>query len=149
MINKFEGDYEFLSNFFFSPFSFKGIEYPTNEHFFQAMKTVDRNLQKAIAQAPTPGKAKRLGRQVNLVPNWETIKDTVMYQGLKLKFSDPILKEKLLATGNEKLEEGNWWHDNFWGNCYCPKCKNIEGVNKLGKLLMLLRKELKNEQSNT
>ena len=72
-----------------------------------------------------------------------------MYQGLKLKFSDPILKEKLLATGNEKLEEGNWWHDNFWGNCYCPKCKNIEGVNKLGKLLMLLRKELKDEQSNT
>jgi predicted NAD-dependent protein-ADP-ribosyltransferase YbiA (DUF1768 family) len=42
--------------------------------------------------------------------------------------------------------EGNWWHDNFWGDCYCnnksgkhPECLK-PGLNKLGLLLMNLRR---------
>ena len=41
MIVEFDGEYEFLSNFYHSPFTHDGITYPTNEHFFQAMKTLD------------------------------------------------------------------------------------------------------------
>ena len=58
--------------------------------------------------------------------------------GLKFTQNQEI-KEKLLATGNSILIEGNYWHDNFWGNCLCSKCKYIKGRNNLGKILMKRR----------
>jgi predicted NAD-dependent protein-ADP-ribosyltransferase YbiA (DUF1768 family) len=65
-----------------------------------------------------------------------------MMRGLRLKFQDPKLRAMLLATGNEELIEGNTWHDNTWGDCSCDACKDIEGKNMLGKLLMKVRDEL-------
>ena len=63
-----------------------------------------------------------------------------------IKTENETLKERLLATGDEYLEEGTTgWHDNIWGNCSCEKCKNIPGENRLGKILMRIREELKNE----
>lgn len=142
MIVEFDGDYAFLSNFYPSAIYHDGITYPTNEHFFQAMKTLDIETRKAIAAAPTPGAAKRMGRHVALRPDWEKIKVDVMRLGLMLKFTDAELAEKLLATGDEELVEGNWWHDNTWGNCHCTECSRKGGRNLLGMLLMELRKEL-------
>ena len=66
-----------------------------------------------------------------------------MYQALWLKFSIPTLREKLLATDNEELVEGNTWHDNTWGECSCERCKDIKGQNRLGKMLMQIREEIK------
>lgn len=143
MINEFVNENEFLSNFYPSPIKDeKGIEYPTVEHYFQAAKTLDESERKAIAAAPTPGKAKQMGRNVNLRRDWEVIKEYIMYDALRLKFADPVLAEKLLATGDQDLEEGNWWHDNTWGNCKCDKCKDIPGKNLLGQLLMRVRSEI-------
>ena len=142
MINRFEKEYFFLSNFYEHPIEENGIIYPTNEHYFQAMKTLNIAERKKIAAAPTPGEAKRMGRSVSLRPDWEEIKLDVMKRGLRLKFADLALAEKLLDTLDEELVEGNWWHDNIWGNCNCDKCKNIKGQNNLGKLLMKIRAEL-------
>ena len=145
MILEFEGKYDFLSNFYPSPIFYDGITYPTNEHFFQAMKTLDQEERKKIAAADTPGKAKRMGRSVDLRPDWEKIKVEVMRLGLILKFQNPDLKEKLLATGDEELIEGNWWCDQFWGSCNCSKHIRTPGRNVLGMLLMELRKEIQYE----
>ena len=136
MINSFEKEYSFLSNFYDSPIVEDGITYPTNEHYFQAMKTLDLKKRKEIAACDTPGKAKQMGRKVFLRPDWEDVKIDVMETGLRKKFSNPDLAKKLVATGNEELVEGNWWNDTFWGVC--------EGVgeNHLGKLLMKIRAEL-------
>jgi ribA/ribD-fused uncharacterized protein len=142
MIVEFDGENEFLSNFYHSPIFYEGIVYPTNEHFFQAMKTLDPEERKEIAAADTPGQAKRMGRSVTLRPDWERIKVDVMRTGLMLKFTDAALAKKLLDTGDEELVEGNWWHDNTWGNCHCPKCSRLGGRNLLGMLLMEVRKEL-------
>ena len=142
MIDFFDGKYAFLSNFYESPFEFEGIEYPTNEHFFQAMKTNDISKRIAIAAAETPGKAKRMGRQVALRADWEYVKEDIMMQGLRLKFQNPALKELLKETGKAHLVEGNTWHDCTWGACSCPECADKKKHNKLGKLLMQLREEL-------
>jgi ribA/ribD-fused uncharacterized protein len=142
MIVEFDGENEFLSNFYPSPILHEGIVYPTNEHFFQAMKTLDLVERKAIANAETPGMAKRMGRTVKLRSDWEQVKVDVMRTGLMLKFSDAKLAQKLIDTGDEELVEGNWWHDNTWGNCHCPKCSRLGGRNLLGMLLMEVRKEL-------
>ena len=110
------------------------------------MKTPSMEEAMEIAAAHTPGRAKRLGRKCQLRPDWEEIKIPVMRSALRKKFSDPELKAKLLATGDQHLEEGNTWHDNFWGVCYCDRCQDIMAHNHLGKLLMELRKELKEEK---
>ena len=77
MINCFDGEYAFLSNFYFSPMIIDNVVYTTNEHFFQAMKSLNPKERQAIILAPTPGKAKRLGRKVSLRKDWEDIKEEV------------------------------------------------------------------------
>jgi len=59
---------------------------------------------------------------------------------LREKFSkDPELRAKLLNTGTSKLVEGNTWGDRFWGVC------RGQGENNLGRLLMKVREELRNQ----
>ena len=144
MINRFEGKYSFLSNFYQSTISDGNLMFPTVEHLFQAAKTTDMAEYEKIACARTPNEAKYLGRHVALRKDWEEVKEQVMYKALVEKFSIPELRRSLLATGDEELIEGNVWHDNTWGNCTCERCRNIEGQNKLGKLLMKIREEIKN-----
>ncbi len=140
MIDKFDGQYAFLSNFYNSPIRpfDDDILYPTVEHAFQAQKTLNISIRKEIAAQPTPGKAKAIGRNIILRSDWRDIRIQIMYRALKAKFKDTKLAQKLLSTGNEKLVEGNWWGDKYWGVC------NGEGENNLGKLLMKIREELKN-----
>jgi predicted NAD-dependent protein-ADP-ribosyltransferase YbiA (DUF1768 family) len=58
---------------------------------------------------------------------------------LQQKFSDPVLKEKLLATGGAVLVEGNTWGDTFWG------VYKRNGMNHLGRLLMKVRAECRGQ----
>ena len=146
MIDCFDGHWAFLSNFYWNEIEFEDITYPTNEHFFQAMKTLDIDERRAIANCRTPGQAKRMGRRVALRSDWEVVKESVMLEGLCLKFADEQLADWLLETGDEELVEGTTWHDNEWGNCSCPKCAHIEGKNKLGRLLMIVRDMIKDER---
>lgn len=150
LIDCFEGEFAFLSNFFDSPIEFIAVDgskqtAPTVEHYFQASKAMFAEEQKAIVNAPTPGKSKRLGRHCLLRPDWEDVKDSIMREALVKKFADPTLRKMLLKTGDAKLVEGNHWCDNEWGNCSCEKCKHIQGKNKLGKLLMEIREEIRND----
>jgi len=147
-INKFRGEFFFLSNFAFSPIKFARQKWPTAEHLFQALKTVDPSEREKIRKLKRPSEAKRLGRQVILKSNWNEKRNLHMLFVLRMKFKqNSELTKKLLATENAILEEGNNWHDNYWGNCSCSRCKNIKGENHLGKLLMQVREELKNENS--
>lgn len=146
MINKFDGQYAFLSNFYNSTIFDKNnnLSYPTVEHAFQAAKAQTPEEAYNISIASTPGMAKRLGRHCKLRPNWEEIKNDVMLNLLRQKFADPILQKKLIDTMDEYLEEGNTWHDNYWGVCYCVNCEDTIGKNHLGKALMQVRSELRN-----
>ena len=147
VISKFEGEHEFLSNFYPSKIIYDiddgHIVYaPTIEHAFQAAKTFNPFEESDILTAPTPGKAKRLGRKCELRKDWEEAKDNVMRKFLCKKFAIPELRQKLLDTGDAYLIEGNYWHDNHFGICYCEKCKG-KGENILGQLLMDIRKEIR------
>ena len=136
-IDCFDGEFDFLSNFYESTIYHDGIKYPTVEHAFQAAKTMDLNERIKIANMNTPGKAKRAGRKVALRPDWEQVKFEVMKELVTIKFLNPDLKAKLLATKNAELIEGNTWNDTCWG-----VCKGI-GQNNLGKILMEVRENLK------
>lgn len=141
-IGRFHGAYRFLSNFFPSPVVYAGETYPTAEHAFQAAKTLDKKWRARIQGAAVPGNAKALGRAAPLREDWEAVKIAVMFGVLFHKFlAHTLLIDRLAATDPAYLEEGNTWHDNFWGVCYCADCPGL-GKNILGKLLMRLRDQL-------
>jgi len=138
VIGHFVGPYRFLSNFFPAEIELDGEIYPTVEAAFQARKTLDPDERAKIRVAKTPGVAKRLGRRVKLVPDWEKIKITVMTDLVRQKFTrHRALAAELLATWDQKLVEGNTWRDHFWGVC------DGYGLNWLGKILMKVRDELR------
>lgn len=137
MITSFRGNYRFLSNFWFAPVMYEGIEYPTSEHAFQAAKSLNPRERTAICRLSEPKNAKHIGRTVQLRPDWEAIKIRVMEDIVRAKFTqNEDLKAMLLNTGEEGLIEGNWWGDTFWG-----ECKGV-GENHLGRILMKIRREL-------
>jgi len=143
VIEHFRGQYDFLSNFHPAQIRFEGIDFPTVEHAFQAAKTKDRGLRLAVANAPSPGAAKRIGRRLPLRGDWEATKVGVMRDLVRLKFvTHAELGTKLLATGIATLVEGNTWNDRFWGICHG------EGRNQLGQILMEIRQELAETSSS-
>lgn len=141
IIDRFTGKYDFLSNYYECEVKYDGITYNNAEAAFQSakLKNVD---DRVIFRHLSPNYAKRLGRSICLRDDWLIVKRDVMTEIIRSKFSDPNLKKKLLNTGNAILVEGNYWHDNYWGNCICDKCKDIKGKNYLGKILMKVRDEM-------
>jgi hypothetical protein len=139
-IASFSDEFRFLSNFFPSPFIHNDILYKSVEHFYQAQKTIDIEKRKELAECKTAAIVKKESRKITIREDWEAIKDKVMWTGLANKFiPGSELAEMLLATEDLILEEGNYWGDVYWG----VDSKTGKGKNKLGKMLMKLRKILK------
>ncbi len=132
---EFRGKYYFLNNFYNAEIIYENKHYQNNEAAFQAMKCPERADDFRYLNG---AEAKRLGRHVPLRSDWEKIKEKVMYEICLAKFTqNPELKKELLQTGDCELIEGNSWNDTYWGVC------NGYGKNKLGKILMQIRAELR------
>lgn len=160
-IGVFKGDWGFLSNF--SPVVVKlcidhqGVphagltgdavdieEYASVEHAYQAAKFLDAKIRERFRlPGMEPGQAKNyakyLENQGKVRPDWKQVNLEIMRGLLVQKFTYSILRRKLIATFGAELVEGNWWHDNFFGNCLCDECQSILGQNHLGRLLMEIR----------
>jgi hypothetical protein len=129
-----------LSNFHGAPFTINGKTYPTVEHFFQSQKFPgDPVLQEKIRVAKTPVGAKRMGqaKSEHFRPDWDEIKETVMMEGLRAKFTqNPQLADLLRSTGTAMLIE-KMPRDSYWGSG-----PNGCGRNRMGRLLEQVRKEI-------
>ena len=149
-LNGFNDKFSFLSNFYSHkniniklPYNTQnGKFYSSNnvETLFQAAKCLKINDIEKILKAATPGQAKRLGKKIELRPDWEIIKTKVMKELIENKFKlNPVLKKQLINIPNNKyIVEMNVWNDKEWGVCY----KTLVGNNKLGKILMEVKAEL-------
>ena len=140
-IRTFKNKNAFLSNFYPVFVYYEGMRFPSVEHAFQAAKTNDLETRKLFMIAPTAKDAKRLGRQVKLRKDWDSVKVNVMEMLLRQKFARPALREQLLNTKDSMLIEGNNHGDTFWGVC------KGTGENYLGRLLMKIRQEINEEES--
>ena len=138
-IDSFRGKYYFLSNFFPAEVTYNGLTYQNNEAAFQAQKTYSKE-ERIEFTTLEPRDAKRRGRRVRLRRDWEQVKDRIMEEIVRAKFSqNEELKEQLLATGDAQLVEGNRWNDRYWG----VDIRSGVGENHLGKILMKVRSELR------
>jgi len=111
------------------------------EHAYQAHKTLNEDSREMIRNAKDPSIAKKLGRGVEMRPDWEVVREGLMRDFIRKKFESPFLADQLLKTGDSELVFGNTWNDRVWGVC------RGTGSNLLGKILMEVRQELKNSSS--
>ena len=143
MIKEFKNQYFFLSNFYEYPIYYNKLVFCNAEAAFQAQKVINEKDQYKFINL-NASQARKLGKTVQLRKDWEEIKDNVMYEIVKRKFTiNKELQQKLLETKEKKLVEGNWWHDTYWG----VDSKTGIGQNKLGKILMKVREEAKNNNA--
>lgn len=133
-------EFAFLSNYYPCSVEYEGLVYDSSEAAFQAQKVIDQNEKKKFCNI-TPNESKRLGRRVHLRKDWESVKDQIMYEIVKAKFSQNEDFKALLLQVKEPIVEDNTWNDTYWGVC------NGIGKNKLGKILEKIKAEFENERS--
>ena len=129
-----------FSNFSPHPVEIKGRVWPTSEHYFQAQKFAGTEHEEAVRLAKSPMIAARMGRSRErpLRSDWETVKDDIMREALRAKFTQhPELRSLLLKTGDAQLIE-HTRNDSYWADG-----GDGTGKNRLGQLLMELRGELR------
>ena len=136
-IDSFVGKYNFLSNFYKAPVTINNITYPSSEHAYQAMKTLDIEKQIEFSQIDNPNKAKEFGKKIKIRDDWDKVKVKYMHMVVFQKFmQNQDLKKRLLEIEDGiSFVEGNYWHDNIWGVCSCPRCQSKNATNYLGKIL--------------
>ena len=137
-IIKFTGEYRWLSNFHPVDIEMGGVVYKSIEHAYMSQKSDDEGWKSVCLETTNPGKIKRLSRGIKLVDNWDSKKIAVMNYCIIQKFTQEPFRTKLLETGDRLIQEGNLWHDTFWGiDLYTGI-----GLNNLGKLIMSIRFDL-------
>ncbi len=129
-----------FSNFAPYPIKLKGKTWPTSEHYFQAQKFVGTNHEDKIRKAASPMKAAELGRtrKVRIRANWDHMKDNVMLEAVRAKFAQHADLQTLLLETGEAIIIEHTENDAYWGDGGDGK-----GKNRLGKILMKVREELR------
>lgn len=117
-------------------------EWPSVEHYYQAMKFESAEDQDKIRGANHPKKARKWGRSRfrKIRSDWKKVKVVYMTRAVYTKCKTyPAIAERLLATGNRMLLESSQY-DYFWG---CGRDRR--GNNQYGQILMNVRQKLREE----
>ena len=147
-------EYKEFSNLHEAPIQIEGITFPTVEHYFQWAKAKqfgDAGAQAKILKTASPKTVKSLGKKVTPFDagQWDERKDQVMRTAVKAKLMQhPEILKKLRDTGDRLIGEADP-RDKYWGigtsadTSFAKQPERWKGHNKLGKILMELRTELK------
>ncbi|MCP4595648.1 NADAR family protein [Neptuniibacter sp.] len=123
-------------------FELDGYEWPSVEHYYQAMKFGDPKYVEKIRQAANPDEAAKLGksRWHKKRKDWDKVKVTFMTRGTYIKCRTyPEIAEMLMNTGDLHITEVSQY-DYFWG---CGR--DTRGTNAFGTMLMDIRNKLREE----
>jgi ribA/ribD-fused uncharacterized protein len=134
-----------LSGYSRHSFVLDGAEWPSVEHYFQAMKFEDPGQRELVRCAEHPKKARKLGRsrRRGLRADWSKVKRVVMTRAVYTKCrTHPEVAQRLLETGDSRLVESNAY-DYFWG---CGRDRR--GQNVYGQVLMDVRRKLREEAAS-
>ena len=131
-------EHRFLSNYHLMDIWYEGRLYPSTENAYQAAKFPESLRGKF--QDITPAESKVLGWSLKLSKEsqekWNSKRLGVMKELQEIKYSDPVVQKMLMETGCKYLEETNYWMDVFYG------VYNSKGENHLGKILMVVRRNI-------
>ena len=130
----------------YSKFGFvlDGAEWPSAEHYYQAMKFEQAELRESVRSADHPQAAKKLADSNRKLvrQDWKKIREVIMTRAVYIKCrSHDTVAAALLATGDQPIVESSQF-DYYWG---CGR--DGRGDNTFGKVLMAVRDKLRQEQS--
>jgi len=122
------------------PWTGRPTRYPTTEHRYQAMKSVDKEGHDYVLCSSGPGQSKTRGREVTLRDNWGETYGTfayyVMLEAVMTKASQwPVIYRSLVSTGERLIYEDSPT-DDIWG---WRHANNYSGNNLLGLCWMQVR----------
>ena len=127
-------------------FSLDGLEWPTVEHYFQAMKfaeTAPEHFEK-VRLSTSAKQARKLGRSksIKIRVDWSKVRRVVMTRAIytKCRTHDEVA-QVLIDSGERKILE-NSQYDYYWG---CGRDRRAE--NTFGLVLMDVRTKLLEEAS--
>lgn len=138
----FLGEYEFLSNLYPIEISHGQYVYDSAEHLYQTTRCAHKADRDKIRATRTAKSAKILERFLEERPGFDRLR--TMEKVLKKKFRISEMRYLLMRTGEKELINQNMHHETYWGVCSCTNC-NFAGSNHLGKLLMKIRDEFKEQ----
>lgn len=136
----YEQEFYVLSNFSAFRVHFDGVWFDTSEQAYHYQRFDGRVHKRAIVTALSAHEAFRYAQDHKSEQRigWDAIKVNVMKEILRAKADQhEYVRRKLLETGERELVE-NSWRDPYWG--WGP---NRDGLNRLGKLWMEVRTELR------
>lgn len=139
-ITAFVNDYEFLSNDYECkiPVAEDNLVFYNITSALIAKKSNDIGTRRKFTRF-SAAKARKKESSIPENDYWEENKDEILYDLLKIKFThNKDLKIKLLNTYPHDLINNVSYPDTYYG------VRFGEGKNELGKMLMRLRKELRN-----
>jgi len=118
-------------------------EWPSVEHYYQAMKFEDAPYQEKIRLSSTVEQAAKLGKSwlKKKRPDLKQVRTTLMTRAIYIKcktYSE--VQNRLLEITEKKIVENSQF-DYFWG---CGR--DHRGENQFGKVLMNVREKLISEQ---
>jgi len=130
-----------------SPHSIKldGHEWPSVEHYFQAMQFENTAYQEKIRSSESIEQAVKLGKAwfKKKRADLKQVRTVLMTRAIYIKCrTHPEVSNRLLEIKEETLVENSQF-DYFWG---CGR--DHRGNNHYGKVLMDVRKKLISEQQN-
>lgn len=137
----YEGPWYCFSNFSSFKVCWRGIDWMTSEHAYQAAKFDNPVIVEEIRNARSAHDAKQIAKRYRAekVPVWAEIKLEVMKAVVRAKLNQhPYIQKKLFETGTREIIEDSPT-DSFWG-----RGPDWKGQNHLGKIWMKLREELRN-----
>lgn len=151
----FWGYKDIFSNFYKHPITHRGVTTHCSEVAFMIEKALffnDAKSFQALARSKKAAEAKEIGRGVTPFDPaaWDAVRYEKMKEALRSKFNEPGLKAYLLSTGNLVLVEASP-PDTIWGvglgenDPLIENEKNWKGQNLLGKALMDIRTELRQQ----
>ncbi len=131
MISNFVGPTWFLSCHFPVPIFLDSSQYPTVTHAWVAAHTNNLRDRELVRGTTTANVIKVVGKLLRR-PDWTaSLSEEILLQLLYQKFSYEKLRRELLLTGANKIERSD---KEFWGM-------------DIGKLLMKVREEIRDEQT--
>lgn len=120
------------------------FEWPSVEHYYQAMKFDDAEYREKIRQAPHPAEASKLGKSKahKKRKGWHKVSVTYMTRGTYIKCrTHPEAAQMLLNSGQREIKDVSQY-DYFWGSG-----RDMRGDNTFGKMLMGIRNKLREEMN--
>ena len=140
-IRGFAKEYYWLSNFYDASVTIDGIEYGSSEAAYQAGRCITEEGKLEFAVLDAASARKHAHHDIVTRSDWQDFRIAHMKRVVREKFRQNAGLAMSLSQLDGMLEETNDWHDNFWGNCTCPACRETPGQNMLGRILMEIRSE--------